>query len=217
MVGVELEAALSFSFHPGLRQAGRQEEEEEEIPHLAPRKLPLQVKPGFLGVSSSSSRPGFPFLSAFNLVLLTSWQMVSPAVAWEARDEEPRPVVGEMLSELSVCGLRGPDMLTGRTKVFSFSLPVGSLKVLWFKGNIAVITRAPLLGALQKERKELLFACWLRPHRVDADVVGPFGLWSRPACHHRDGRRQRASYFPPLLPASACLAGRHQHQADVAS
>lgn len=53
-VGVELEAALSFSFHPGLQQAGRQEE-EEEIPHLAPRKLPLQVKPGFLCVSSSAS------------------------------------------------------------------------------------------------------------------------------------------------------------------
>lgn len=56
IVDVALEAALSF--HPGLRGAGRKE--EEEAPHLAPRKLPLQVKSGLLCVSSSGC-PGSRF------------------------------------------------------------------------------------------------------------------------------------------------------------
>lgn len=43
-IGVELEAALLPSWAP----AGRKE--KEEISHLAPKKLPLQVKSGFLCV-----------------------------------------------------------------------------------------------------------------------------------------------------------------------
>lgn len=46
-------------------------------------------------------------------------------------------------------------MLTTKTKVFSiFCYPWDLLKVLWFRGNIAVITRTSLLGAFQKEGKE---------------------------------------------------------------
>lgn len=66
-----------------------------------------------------------PFLTGINLVLSTSWQIVSTAVALEVPVAPLRPVVVEMLSELSVCGLRCPDMLTGKTEVFSFFVARG--------------------------------------------------------------------------------------------
>lgn len=38
-----------------------------------------------------------------------------------------------------------------------------SPKVLWFKGNVAVTTRAPLLELWEGRESELLSACRLRP------------------------------------------------------
>lgn len=45
--------------------------------------------------------------------------------------------------------------MTARTKVFTiFYYLWDPLEVLWFKGSIAVIPRASLLGAFQKEGKD---------------------------------------------------------------
>lgn len=108
-------------------------------------------------------------------------------------------------------------MLTDKTKVFSFFVARGIPKVLWFKGNIAVATRAPLLGALQKEGKASSSRLVGSDPRAEASVVGPlvFGAGQPAVTVMASVSGRLTSHL--FLPASSCLAGRHQYQTAVAS
>lgn len=83
-------------------------------------------------------------------------------------------------------GVRGFDLRCSgnadsqNQSVSYFLLPVGSLKVLWFRGNIAAITRVPRWSFPEERERGLLLTSWLRPHRVEISMV--WAIWSLECC-----------------------------------